>query len=171
MHNTDAPEWVFQIENTVYSDKIFSQIGRLLLKANRFESYCKIASSIILVKHNTEILEDDNTFNEYIEGLNKKWLNENIKNIKTILSFQDIKGHLTLARKSRNTLCHALTLGSERIFGNLNAEKEFEKEIEKHTKIIITGEYYAILIACILTKETFPTINYIQENIDWVLAE
>lgn len=171
MNNNLAPEWINQIENTIYSDKIFSKIGRLLFKASRFESYCKIASSVILAKTNPEILSNNLAFDEFLKTLEEKWLNENITNIKSVLTIQEIKGHLTSARKSRNALCHELTLGLENIFCDSIKEKELEKVIELHTKNIVTGEYYSILIACILTKEILPTMNYIKENIEWVLAD
>jgi hypothetical protein len=163
------PEWANEIERTEYVDEIFSRIGRLLHKANSFESYCKGVSTMLDLKSNPGLRSEENGFEAFLKKIEWKSLGKYIETAAGYFQNQSLTQILKTAKEARNEIAHELTLSLEHVFGNQEAEKRLEAKILDLAKKVVVGEYICIGFTASINKEEPPNLNYLDRTMNWIL--
>lgn len=153
------------------ANNFYASLGKSLVFCTRFEASCKALALLIGIKSETSnIIDDETKYNEFVNKLHKKKLNNIIDQITKDES--DLRKILHKARECRNEVAHSISSGLD---SQITDEKI--KDINERLSSIILIVAEADRLVCFLltkfTNDNLPItdfiINYPNTVNNWVL--
>lgn len=164
-------------ERIQFSDEGYSVLGRALAFATDFEGNCRNFASIIGLKDEPSILQDEKSINKFCMFLEKRKLFAHLKTITDKYKItEDGNTALKKGREARNYIAHEAGLGLKHILENDDSKMNFLNDIEIKVRDIAGANLLILLMSKIETNEPIYTLapvvqGYVDRVVQWVCEE
>jgi len=160
-------------ERTEFSDECYGALGRALYVTQHLEANCRALAILMDVKKTITIGDigspDDPEFIEFVSKLWNRFLGKNLDVLRTYGFPEEVYSSLHEARKARNEVAHAITLGIEHKLEENLGRKEILDDIATAVKHIAEGDrIIGFLMQCV-TNEPCPSSSYLHDYPDKVV--
>ncbi len=175
----DLPFYVSNYENSSTGDYLFGVVGKIIMISQRFERYVKSLEALLNLKSNS--LDYDQQMQQTAEKIFRKTLNNNMKDIKTIINSNSIiidvfLEKLKKAREARNYFAHECSLKldatNNSVFEDIDKLDELLDDYKSKVNDILVAEQIVVVVIALMTHEDYtPNKDILDHVIEWIFDD